>query len=112
MTFSVVLLGIAIIFNMIGNHLFKFAGIASEMGWKSKNFLIYLSGGFGFYFFSALLYVVCLKKLPLNVAYPALSLTYVVTLFSSNYFFQEPITPAKIIGALVIVGGVFIMNYF
>jgi len=65
--------------------------------------------GFLFYGLSSILWLFTLKRFPLSVAYPALSLTYVAIVIVSAYFFKEPITGSKIAGILFILGGVFLL---
>jgi len=65
--------------------------------------------GFTLYGISSIIWLFALKKFPLSVAYPALSMTYIVVVLFSYLLFKEPLTANKIIGMLLIVGGVFIL---
>lgn len=50
-------------------------------------------------------WMAAMTKLPLSHAYPFTSLAFVLVLFASGWFFDEPVTPLKLAGvALVILG--------
>ncbi len=105
-----VMLAIAILLNIIGNHLFKYASQYYEGSWISQKVMIWSGAGFFFYFVSALFYIVSLKHIPLSVAYPCLSIAYIITIFSSKMLFNEPITTHKMAGAFIIIVGVWVLN--
>ncbi len=65
--------------------------------------------GFGLYFFSALIWFMVLSRINLSVAYPTLSLGYILILITSAIFLKEPIGLAKIMGSLLICAGVFLI---
>ena len=52
-------------------------------------------------------WIYILQRLPLSVAYPASSLTYIIMLFADALIFGTPLTPTKICGVLLIMGGIF-----
>lgn len=62
------------------------------------------------YFFSVGIWVYVLSKVEVSVAYPLLSIGYVVNVAAAYYFFGEGLSIYKIIGVLVIVVGVFIIT--
>lgn len=66
----------------------------------------YVFAGYISYLVSSILGLFVLKKFPLSVAFPAMSLTYVLIVFVSFYFFNERITSFKIIGVSLIMAGV------
>jgi multidrug transporter EmrE-like cation transporter len=65
--------------------------------------------GLALYGLSAIFWLFVLQKFPLSVAYPALSLTYIVVLTLSYIIFKEPVTSYKIAGILFIIFGVFLI---
>ena len=103
-------LGISIIFNIVGNHFFKFAGTAMKISVTNKDFLLFSFLGFLIYGIAAIFYIISLKDIPLSVAYPMLSITYIITIFTSYYFFKEPITATKLIGVALILCGLFFIS--
>jgi drug/metabolite transporter (DMT)-like permease len=63
--------------------------------------------GISLYALSAIFWLFVLQKFPLSVAYPALSVTYIVVLVLSYFIFKEPLTSYKIAGVVLIIVGVF-----
>jgi multidrug transporter EmrE-like cation transporter len=63
--------------------------------------------GISLYALSAIFWLFVLQKFPLSVAYPALSITYIVVLVFSYFIFKEPLTSYKIAGIVMIIVGVF-----
>ena len=65
--------------------------------------------GLVLYVFSVALWIVALSRVSVSIAYPMLSIGYVVNLFAASVLFNEPIGLNKIIGVLVIIIGVIIL---
>lgn len=59
-------------------------------------------------FLAAICWMVAMTKYDLSYAYPFMSLSFVMVLVLSGLFFQESITPLKIIGASFIIIGITI----
>lgn len=55
------------------------------------------------------LWIVVLSKAPVSVAYPMLSIGYIVNAFLAYFLFGEALTVWKLVGIGVIVLGVFIL---
>jgi len=51
-----------------------------------------------------------LSKIDLSIALPALSLTYIITLFTSAVFLHESITYLRILGVIIICFGVYLIS--
>lgn len=66
--------------------------------------------GFIFYGAASIISLFALQKFPLSVFLPSMSLAYVIILFTSNYFFGEPITAMKIFGIVLIIAGVVCLS--
>lgn len=62
--------------------------------------------GLSFYGLSTILYLYSLDKIPQSIAFPSLSLGYVVILMYNSIYFDEKITFSKVFGILAIIGGV------
>jgi multidrug transporter EmrE-like cation transporter len=67
-------------------------------------------GGFLFYALSAALWLVVLTRVELSLAYPMLSLGYVLVVVLSRVFFQEHVTWIRFLGTLVVCFGVFLIS--
>ena len=57
---------------------------------------------------ASLFWMAAMTKLQLSHAYPFMSLAFVLVLMASGVIFQEPITPLKIAGILLIVLGIIV----
>lgn len=62
------------------------------------------------YVFSVAIWIVALSKVPVSVAYPMLSIGYVVNAFAAWYLFGEIISTQKIIGISIIIVGVYFVS--
>ncbi len=80
---------------------------AQQLNQGSRILNIFLICGYCLLVLRGLVWVVILRNIKLSVAYPAISITYVLILAISYYFFHEPVAAQKIVGALFIVAGVF-----
>ena len=117
MSLPYILLGINIILGVVGQFLMKF-GVNKVGGLEELGLVKFMTAavlspfiilGLGFYAFSAVLWVVMLSKLDLSVAYPALSLGYVLVLLVSMFFLGEQVSLAKFGGVLLIMAGIVII---
>ena len=70
----------------------------------------YILSGFASAFIAALFWMAAISKFDLSYAYPFMSASFVLVFIYSAIFFQEPITPFKVIGLLLIVIGIFISS--
>ena len=66
--------------------------------------------GFFFYFLSSLLWLIALSRIQLSIAYPMLSLGYILILVASWFLFNEPVTMIRFLGVIVICFGVFLIS--
>lgn len=55
-------------------------------------------------------WLLVLRKFDLSFAYPFTSISYILILAVSHFLFNEPVTPAKIGGCLLITAGVFFIS--
>lgn len=66
-------------------------------------------GGLFLYVISAVVWFMVLSKIDLSIAYPTLSLGYILILFISYFYLGEPLTAIKFFGILLICGGVYLI---
>lgn len=59
-------------------------------------------------FLAAISWMAAMTKLPLSYAYPFMSLSFVLVVFLSAFFFKETVTVPKTIGLVFIVLGIII----
>ncbi len=65
--------------------------------------------GFLFYLISAASWLVILSRVDLSLAYPLISIGYIIIVLLSKYIFDEPVTGLRIAGTLLVCGGVFLL---
>jgi drug/metabolite transporter (DMT)-like permease len=61
-------------------------------------------------FLASFTWIAALTKFQLSYAYPFMSISFIMVLILSFYIFNEPLTAGKIIGSLMIVGGLIIAS--
>ena len=69
----------------------------------------HIAGGIGCYVVSVVVWILALSRVEVSVAYPMLSIGYVVNAVAAYYLFGEAVTPARLIGIGVIILGVFLV---
>jgi small multidrug resistance pump len=95
------------------------AGIAGQMllkaGADAPDFVSQILrpstfAGLALYGSAAFLYMVALRKLPVSVAFPSVSLSYAVVAVLGHFLFGEPFGIKQIGGLALIMGGVVLIN--
>ncbi|WP_422012349.1 DMT family transporter [Reyranella sp.] len=66
--------------------------------------------GLALYGSAAFLYIVALRKIPVSVAFPSVSLSYAIVAVAGHFLFGEPFGIKQIGGIALIVGGVVLIN--
>jgi len=69
----------------------------------------FILGGLGCYVVSVAVWILGLSRIPVSVAYPMLSVGYIVNAVLAYLLFGESITAQKIVGIGFIVVGVFLV---
>lgn len=109
--FSSVLLGVCGQLSMKkGVSLLPEVSITSIPSILKTIFQPYVFCGLVLYGISAVIWLYVISKFPLSVAYPMLSMGYVLVMVLSCILFKEPLTVIKIVGALCICFGVFLIS--
>jgi small multidrug resistance pump len=99
----------AIVLGVFGQLLFKSGAMRS--GDSIRQFIDPLTvAGFAIYACSAALYVVSLRKLPLSIAFPSVSLSYVAVAIAGHVLWHEPLGWPQLAGMLLIVVGVVLLS--
>jgi len=112
-----VLLALGIAIGTLGQTLMKYYGEKAELSFGLELFRQILTNvplilTFGLYFLGAILWLFILKKLPLSIAYPAMSLTYITVAVVSALIFNEPMTAGKVAALALIATGVAVLFKF
>ena len=69
----------------------------------------YILSGIAIYGFTTLVWLVILSRVKLSIAYPMLSSGYVLSILFSWMLFKESIPKVRIIGAVIICIGVYLV---
>ncbi|MFC3886484.1 EamA family transporter [Bacillus songklensis] len=111
MIYGLVLLNICVL--VTGQILWKIA-VSSIQEWNMQSALSlvispFFIGGAFLYVLATGLWLVILSKLPLSVAYPFQSISYVFGAVAAYFIFKETISIQQWIGIAVIIFGVYLI---
>ena len=70
----------------------------------------FVIGGGILYALSFALWLIVLTRADLSYAYPLLSMGYVIVVILSRVVFHEVVTPARLLGTLVVCFGVYLIS--
>jgi multidrug transporter EmrE-like cation transporter len=101
-------LGTAILLGVAGQLVLK-AGADSSGEGLAQFLSPWTLCGFGIYFLSALTYIVAIKKIPVSLAYPSVSISYGLLAILAHILWREPLTWQHWAGILLISSGIFVM---
>lgn len=93
--------------NAVGRFEFSAANVL-PVGAKLA-FQPYIVGGIACYVVSVVVWILALSRTEVSVAYPMLSIGYIVNAIAAWYLFGEAVTPMRLIGIGIIVVGVFVV---
>jgi len=93
--------------NAIGAFQFSTANLA-PIGWKvaTQPFIL---GGLACYVVSVLVWILALSRVEVSIAYPMLSIGYVVNAVAAYFLFGEAVGVQRLVGIGVIILGVYIV---
>ncbi|WP_341913643.1 EamA family transporter [Ferrovibrio terrae] len=108
MTWFYVALGVGVLLGVAGQILLK-SGASGET--LLQQFLAPQSIiGLGLYFAAALCYMYALRKIPVSIAFPSVSLSYVLVALLGFWLYGEALTPSKLAGIALVCVGVFLIT--
>jgi len=70
----------------------------------------HILGGMTCYAVSLVVWIMALSRVPVSVAYPMLSIGYVVNAIVAHYWFGEALAAPKLLGIGLIVVGVYVVS--
>lgn len=94
--------------NQVGKIEGAFSQIVSKIFQALSN--PFVIGGIGVYGSTTLIWLVILSRIKLSVAYPMISLGYVITIMFSWLLFKEDVPKLRVLGGLVICIGVYLVS--
>ena len=105
-SFSLILVGVLL--NAAAQLLLKAGTNALPLGLRLA-IEPHILAGLACYVVSVVVWIVALSRVPVSIAYPMLSIGYVVNAIAAWYLLGEAVTPARLVGIGIIVLGVFIV---
>jgi multidrug transporter EmrE-like cation transporter len=105
-SFSFILAGVLL--NAGAQLLLKAGATARPLGLELA-FEPHIMGGLACYVVSVVLWIVALSKVPVSIAYPMLSIGYIVNAVAAHYLFGETLSTMRMAGIGVIIVGVFLV---
>ena len=79
------------------------------IGWKLAT-EPHIAGGLACYVVSVVVWIMALSRVEVSVAYPLLSIGYVVNALAAWYLFGEAVTPMRLAGIGIIIVGVWVVT--
>ena len=108
MTVYYVALAIGILAGIAGQLLLKAGADAPDF--VSQLLRPSTLAGLALYGSAAFLYIIALRKIPVSVAFPSVSLSYAIVAVLGHFLFGEPFGIKQIGGIVLIMGGVVLIN--
>lgn len=99
---------IPIVLLSLGQLLSKQGALTIEKTGQLVN--VYLVAGYCLLLLRGFIWILILKKVSISLAYPMMSLTYVIILVFSYLIFNETITTYNIIGTALIITGIITLS--
>jgi len=93
--------------NRIGEFAFSFDNLVPIGGKVAQSPFIW--GGLACYGVSVVVWILALSRVPVSVAYPMLSIGYIVNAFAAWMLFGESLAMQKLVGIGFIVVGVYLV---
>jgi multidrug transporter EmrE-like cation transporter len=94
--------------NSIGYFDYSLANIM-PVGWKLAT-EPHIIGALSCYVLGVVIWILALSRVQVSIAYPLLSMGYVVNAVAAWYLFNESFNPSKVVGMGVIILGVVIIS--
>jgi multidrug transporter EmrE-like cation transporter len=93
--------------NAIGHFEFSAANVL-PIGWKVAT-QPYIVGGLSCYVVSVAIWILALSRVEVSIAYPMLSIGYVVNAAAAYFLFGEAVSVQRLAGIGIIVLGVYVV---
>jgi multidrug transporter EmrE-like cation transporter len=93
--------------NRVGEFAFAFDNLVPVGGRLASS--PFILGGLACYVVSVVVWILALSRVPVSVAYPMLSVGYIVNAVAAWMLFGESLTAQKLVGIGFIIVGVFLV---
>ena len=71
---------------------------------------VYTILGLGAYAIASVFYITAIRKLPITLAFPSVSLSYVAVAVIAHHLWDEPLGLPQLAGIALIAGGIFFLH--
>lgn len=99
----------AILVGVAGQLLLK-AGAERSTGFVGQFIDPFTILGLGVYALAAVLYIVAIKRIPVSIAFPTVSLSYVAVALAAHWLWNEPLGWPQFAGIVLIGGGILLIH--
>ena len=100
----------AILLGVLGQVALK-AGAERSAGMVAQFLDPFTIGGFGVYALAAIFYIVAIKRIPISLAFPSVSLSYVAVAIIAHLLWGEPLGVPQVAGIALIAGGILLLHW-
>ena len=107
MSFFHIALGASILFGVAGQILLKSGASGDTL--VAQLLAPHSILGLALYFISALCYMYALRSVPVSIAFPSVSLSYVLVAGAAYWLYDEPLGWSKLAGIGMICAGVYLV---
>ena len=97
---------LSILFGICGQLLMKNAALHISITYTTLHGWVVIAVAFAVYSIGIGCWMVALRTVPLSVAYPVTSLSYIGILWGSSFWFAENISALRLLGVALIFAGV------
>ena len=102
---GIIIMIVSSFFTCIGQLIWELATLQN-----GEIIILYYLAGFFLYVIGALTMLIALRFGELSVLQPMLSFGYIVSIFLGYFVLNEPITIRKVMGIVIIIGGIIILS--
>jgi undecaprenyl phosphate-alpha-L-ara4N flippase subunit ArnE len=99
---------VAAILTGVGGQLLLKAGAGAE-DFAAQLLRLQTIAGLGLYGLAAFFYIIALRKIPVSIAFPSVSVSYALVAVLGHLLWNEPFGLAQIAGIALIAGGVLLL---
>jgi multidrug transporter EmrE-like cation transporter len=100
---------VGIVLGVVGQLMLK-SGAVRATDMIGQFFEPFTIVGLGIYVFAALCYIVAIKRIPISLAFPTVSLSYIVVAIAAHYLWDEHLGPSQFGGMALIFGGILMLH--
>ena len=100
---------VGILLGVAGQILLK-TGAERSVGMLAQFVNPFTIVGFAIYALAAMFYIIAIKRLPLSIAFPSVSLSYIVVAVLAHFLWDEPLGPSQLAGIALIAGGILLLH--